>query len=232
MAEKQRKLTKKEQKRLELIQQKRAELEAEGFVYHEKLFGAVYINVVGALAMIPYELLMLAVFICINASTGKSWQAFRMRNYFPSFVLFMIAFLISAAVLVVIHELIHGICFAHFVKGGWESVDFGFNTTAFAPYCTCSEPLTKRGYIISALMPTIVLGFIPCIASAFTGNSFILLLGLTLIFGGAGDFMMVYSMLKIKTKNRDVLFIDHPTEIGSMYFIRETEKSNLSISEK
>ena len=123
--------------------------------------------------------------------------------------------------MMIIHELIHGICYANSSSGGWKSVEFGFNTSAFAPYCVCLEPLTKKAYILTMLMPTVILGFIPCILGSVIGNSFIFLLGLTLVFGGGGDFLMTYNLLKVKTKGLDAMFIDHPTEVGSMIFMRK-----------
>lgn len=221
MKNKEKKLTEKEKKRLEIIMEKRANLEKDGYVCQEKIFSAFHMNVMGTLAMLPYIILMIALFAALNLSADTNWQSLRMRNYFPSYGLFMVSLIAAFAVLIVLHELIHGICFSCFVPGGWKSIDFGFNAAAFAPYCTCLEPLSKKAYIISALMPTIFLGFLPCIIASFLGNAFILLLGLTMIFGGAGDFLMVYNLIKIKTKDRDVLFIDHPTEIGSLIFIKE-----------
>ena len=221
MKNKEKKLTEKEKKRLEIIMEKRAKLEKDGYICQEKIFSAFHMNVMGTLAMLPYIILMVALFAVMNFSADTNWQSLRMRNYFPSYGLFLAAFIAAFAVLIVLHELIHGICFSRFVPDGWESVDFGFNAAAFAPYCTCLEPLSKKAYIISALMPTIFLGFLPCIIASFWGNTFVLLLGLGMIFGGAGDFLMVYNLIKIKTKDRDVLFIDHPTEIGSLIFIKE-----------
>ena len=221
MKTKERKLTEKEKKRLEIIMEKREKLEKDGYICQEKIFSALYMNVMGALVMLPYVILMIVIFGALNFQAGGSWQNLRMRNYFPSYGLFLISMLAALVILVVLHELIHGICFSCFVPGGWKSIDFGFNATAIAPYCTCLEPLSKKAYITSALMPTIFLGFLPCLTASFLGNSFILLLGLFMIFGGAGDFLMIYNLIKIKTKDRDVLFIDHPTEIGSLIFIKE-----------
>lgn len=221
MKNKERKLTEKEKKRLEIIMEKCAKLEKDGYTCRKKIFSAFHMNVIGIFAMLPYVIFMVAIFLVLNFQAGNNWQSLRMRNYFPSYGLFMVSLIAAFAVLIVLHELIHGICFSCFVPGGWKSIDFGFNAAAFAPYCTCLEPLSKKAYIISALMPTIFLGFLPCIIASFLGNTFILLLGLTMIFGGAGDFLMVYNLIKIKTKDRDVLFIDHPTEIGSLIFIKE-----------
>ena len=192
MARNQRKLTKKEQKRLEIINQKKEKLEAEGYEYSEKLFSALFVNIVSVLVMLPYAALMAGLFVFINLSDESPIESFRLRNFFPSSSAFCLAYIGGVIVMMIIHELIHGICYANSSSGGWKSVEFGFNTSAFAPYCVCLEPLTN-----------------------------IFLLGLTLVFGGGGDFLMTYNLLKVKTKGLDAMFIDHPTEVGSMIFMRK-----------
>ena len=221
MARNQRKLTKKEQKRLEIINQKKEKLEAEGYEYSEKLFSALFVNIVSVLVMLPYAALMAGLFVFVNLSDESPIESFRLRNFFPSSSAFCLAYIGGVIVMMIIHELIHGICYANSSSGGWKSVEFGFNTSAFAPYCVCLEPLTKKAYILTMLMPTVILGFIPCILGSVIGNSFIFLLGLTLVFGGGGDFLMTYNLLKVKTKGLDAMFIDHPTEVGSMIFMRK-----------
>ena len=223
MSKNQRKLTKKEQKRLELIYQEREKLETEGYEYSEKLFGGLFVNIVSILVMLPYAALMVGLFAFFNLSDESPMESFRLRHFdfFPSLSVFCLAYTGGVIVMMIIHELIHGICYASSVSGGWKSVEFGFNTAAVAPYCVCLEPLTKKAYIITMLMPTVILGFIPCIIGSVIGKSFVFLLGFTLVFGGGGDFLMTYNLLTVKTNGFDAVFIDHPTEIGSMIFMRK-----------
>lgn len=212
---KQRKLTVKEQKRLEIIQEKRTRLEAEGYTCHEKIFGALYVNVMAVIVMLPYVALMCVLFLFNNVGTKISFSLLNspIANLAAIFIIF--------AVLIVLHELIHGIFFALSVSTHWKSVEFGFNPVACTPYCTCLEPLSKKSYIISAIMPTIFLGFLPSIIAVFSGNAFLFVIGLVMILSGGGDFLMIYNLLKINSKKYDVLFLDHPTEIGSLIFIKE-----------
>lgn len=212
---KQRKLTVKEQKRLEIIIEKRAALESEGYTCFEKILGALYFNVMALIVMLPYVALMYVLFLFNNAGAKISFSLFN------SPLADLTAILAIFAVLIVLHELIHGIFFALSVSTHWKAVEFGFNPVACAFYCTCLEALSKKSYIISAIMPTVFLGFLPCILAIFSSNAFIFCIGLVMIFSGGGDFLIIYNVLKINSKKNDVLFIDHPTEIGSIIFIRE-----------
>lgn len=218
MAGKQRTLTAAEQRRLAAFAGRREELQAQGYSCREKRYKPLFVNVMAIIIMLPYAILM-AVFFWLLPGHGDL-ESLRFRNYFPSYAVFLCTIFALALALAAVHELIHGICFSRFSPDGWKSVQFGFHTTALAPYCACLVPLRKGGYIISALMPTIVLGFLPCIAASLLGNSFVFTLGVLMLFGGGGDFLMVYGMLAVRTKGKDVLFIDHPTELGFFVFER------------
>src|SRR4030042_3176844 len=62
---------------------------------------------------------------------------------------------------IVLHELIHGLAFLLFCKNGIKSIEFGIMWKYLSPYSHCKEPLRVSPYIIGALLPAIVLGFIP-----------------------------------------------------------------------
>ena len=200
---------------MEIIIEKRTRLEAEGYICHEKILGALYVNVMAVIVMLPYVALLYILFLFNNVGTKISFSLLNspIANLAAIFIIF--------AVLIVLHELIHGIFFAHSIPSHWKAVEFGFNPVAFAPYCTCLEPLSKKSHIISAIMPTIFLGFLPSIIAVFSGNAFLFVIGLVMILSGGGDFLMIYNLLKINSKKYDVLFLDHPTEIGSLIFIKE-----------
>jgi len=129
----------------------------------------------------------------------------------------LIGFLVMIAGIVA-HELIHGITWARYSKGGFSTIRFGVFWKELTPYCHCSEPLTVRHYVTGALMPAIILGFIPSLISFFTGNVFVLAFGLFFTVAAAGDFMII-NMLR-KEKDNDFVQ-DHPSKIGYYIFRRE-----------
>jgi hypothetical protein len=118
-----------------------------------------------------------------------------------------------------LHELIHGIFFAKFVKGGFKSVKFGFFWKTLAPYCHCKEAISIKNYRIAALMPTVILGFIPVIVGFVLNNFTILFLGSIMIVGGIGDFIIVW-MCRDLDKNS--MIMDHPDKLG--FYYQDSEK--------
>lgn len=208
-------MTEKEEQRKIIFEQKKAELQSQGYECIEKIISPLKANLLGLLVMIPFAVLAFIVYFVFSPDKSLveiSW----LSNFWISYVFFIVCFF----ALIFIHELIHGICFSHFNPLKWKSVSFGFNVKAFAPYCTCSEPLTKKAYVISALMPTLILGFLLGFVATFLGSDFLMILSCIMIFGGAGDFLMVFVLLRFKTKDKEVLIYDHPYLIGSVFFVR------------
>ena len=115
---------------------------------------------------------------------------------------------------VVLHELIHGICFAKYAENGFRSVKFGVLWKALAPYAHCKEPLKIREYKIALLAPLVLVGILPALIGIIFGNADFLILGIVLCAGAAGD-LMIYNL--IKKENPEDYVQDHPSEAG--YFI-------------
>ena len=65
-------------------------------------------------------------------------------------------------------------------------------------------------------MPTIVLGIILTAAAVITGEYWILLSSFVMIIGG-GDFTIILKILMDHPKEQ-VLYHDHPTELGVLVF--------------
>ena len=194
MANTERTLTNAELARKEAFEQARVELEAQGYRMHPLVISVVSANV-GALATaLPLDVVLGAGF-------------------------FLLAFL-AFVVLTVVHELVHGLTWSLFAKSGWKSVSFGVIWKYLTPYCTCNEALSRRAYIVGALMPTLVLGILPVLAAYATGSLFLLVVGLLMILGGGGDLTIVLKMLRFKPDGGEVLYLDHPYECGLVAFTR------------
>lgn len=169
-------------------------------VVKANVFGFVIMIVSGVVFFVPYFLL---------------WREnFSIQKINPLEFLLLPVFIIVGLVL---HELIHGITFAYFAKGGWKTIKFGVMWKVLAPYCHCSEPLRKNEYILACMMPCIVLGIIPAIAALFSGSFVLLLFGILFISTAAGDIWMSILLIKVKS---DCKVLDHPSEAG-FYVIEE-----------
>lgn len=112
---------------------------------------------------------------------------------------------------IIVHELIHGITWAFFTKHGFRSIRFGVIWKALTPYCQSKEPLKAWQYRLGAVMPAIVLGFIPIIIAFFNGNPGIMAFGLLFTLAASGDFIILW-LLRNTAKGTRVE--DHPSKPG------------------
>lgn len=116
---------------------------------------------------------------------------------------------------VIVHELIHGLFWSFFTKKGFLSIKFGIMWSSFTPYCHCKEPMKLKYYRVGAVMPAIVLGFIPAIISIFTGNFGLLVFGLFFSIAAGGDLLMLWMLRK---ESNASWVQDHPDKIGCFIY--------------
>ncbi len=128
----------------------------------------------------------------------------------------LLYFILALVVMVFVHELIHGLCFALYAKKGIKNVQLGMMWKTLTPYCHCKEPLKVWQYGVALLMPTIVLGIIPLLIGFVAGHFFVFLFGLILLMGGIGD-IIAFKMLR--SVPAGALVIDHPDKVGFYYEI-------------
>lgn len=115
------------------------------------------------------------------------------------------------AVGIVLHEALHGISFIVFGKKKLRDISFGFNRKNLTPYAHCHKPLRAWAYRISALMPGILLGFLPFAYSLTTASNFWLFFSWLLTTGAIGDFLMIWKIRKVSSRR---YVEDHPSQLG------------------
>jgi hypothetical protein len=207
-----RKLTEKEQKRIERLKVIEEELKKEGY---EKTDLTVSTEKANALALITSAPFIIILVILFFLRGNIKW--FDQGTGYDE-VLLLIGLFIS----IPIHELIHGITFSLFSKNGWKDIDFGIVWSSLTPYCTCATPISKISYYCALLMPCIVLGIIPSIIAIITRYFVLLFYGLIMIMAAGGDLLITWLIFKNKTKN-ECIYLDHPTECGVLKFEKRSE---------
>lgn len=209
MGKENRKLSKAEEKRKKLYEEKKKELIAKGYEEKDLTISVVKANVMAFVLGMPIIILLFILFIYKNQS---GIYTFSIRD--------SVGFLVLFAILVVLHELIHGIFWSIFAKNHLKSIEFGFIASSLTPYCCCKDMLTKSQYIIGGIMPTVILGIIPAVISIFTGSVFWFVMGELMILSGGGDMTILLNLLRYKSDKKEILYMDHPYEYGLIVFER------------
>lgn len=208
-----RELTKAEKQRKERFEQTKAQLEAQGYKAHDLTIGLVYANVMAFVLSLPIIAILAVGFFLNNSKVTISSDL----NSLIRLIIYLVAFF----VLIILHELIHGITWAIFTPRRWKAISFGFIVQYLTPYCSCSDALKKGAYITGGIMPTILLGIIPCVVAIFSGSLLLFIIGAIMIFSGGGDLTIILKLLRFRSGSKDVCYLDHPYQAGLVVFTRE-----------
>ena len=139
---------------------------------------------------------------------------------FIAFLKDSLLFILLILVGIILHELIHGIVWAMFVKERFKAIRFGVLWKHLTPYCHCNVPLKVKHYIAGGIMPAIVLGVAPTLLAFFTGNILLFFLGVYFIVAASGDFMIIYLLRNEKCNS---YVIDHDSLPGCTVYKLKTE---------
>ena len=206
--EKNRKLTAAEERRMKHYYELSEKLAAEGYRRTELTVGLVKANIFAVLFAVP--LIFAGILLFYRANPGV--QITKFTN--GELLLFFLCYL----VLIVVHELIHGLTWAVFAEDHFKSIEFGFIKEYLTPYCTCRTILPKVPYMLGAAMPLITLGIIPTVISILNGSFFLLWIGLLMIVSAGGDILIILRVLFHRSSATETLWLDHPTQAGSVVF--------------
>lgn len=208
--DKERKLSKAEQKRLENFEITKNGLIEQGYEMKEHTLGLLYANIMAVVVSLPFFLPVIVIYALVH--DGGWWFHMNIKE--------LILFVAFDVLLIVAHEAVHGIAWSIFCKNGFKSIEFGIMAEMCTPYCNCSEPLKKNQYIFGSLAPLVVVGIVPSVIAIITGWYWLFLVGVVMIMGAGGDIIITFRMLKYKTEKQDVIFYDHPTKCGFVTFER------------
>ncbi len=135
-------------------------------------------------------------------------------NDFTNLSYFIPAVLIG----ILLHELIHALSWKYFGGMSWDKIKIGFQWKTITPYAHCSEPVRASVYRIGTAAPAVILGLIPSIAAAITGNGWIMTFGFLFTVAAGGDFLILWLIRKVDGNS---LIEDHPVKAGC-YVIENT----------
>lgn len=213
-------LTEAEIKRQELFDENEKKILAKGYKRHDLIISVLKANFVGILLTVPFIAAMVIGYYLKNGMPDiKTVMEEKPVLYF---VVLFGTFVVSI-LLAVVHEKIHGWFWAAGAENGSKDIEFGFQKETLTPYCTCKSPLAKKTYIIGSMMPMTILGIIPGIVSVFIGSIPLLIIAILQTMGGSGDILISSMLLLHKTKDKDVILLDHPTKIGLVAYEKDKD---------
>lgn len=207
MKKNERKLTEKELKRKEQFEILRADMQRNGYKEKALTIGILQVNVGAIIIMLP--------FVVLTAISYFNFNSIGTREISLRFSILLLPILL---VLIVLHELIHGLVWGCFAKNHFHSIEFGVIWKALTPYCTCSEPMKKWQYMLGGAMPTLILGAGTAVIAVATSQLLLFYIAELMIFSGGGDFLIILKILLYRTGRKETVYYDHPYECGVVVF--------------
>ena len=132
MSIKERKLTAREIERKVIYEKVCEDMDKNGYKKQELTVGILIANVAAIIIMLPF----IAGIAWVNSMVNPTRSfIFSQSTSIVSVILFIL--------LVILHEVIHGLTWGIFARNHFYSIAFGVIWKALTPYCTCSEPLKK-----------------------------------------------------------------------------------------
>jgi hypothetical protein len=191
-------------------------LPEENYTKEEVTINIIWANIFGIIVLI-FALIIFGIpyFIFWHESISNTNFVF-LKNSQDKLLLSLINIGFNFLILllgIILHEFIHGLFFAAFSENKFKFVKFGVMPAKklFTPYCHCGEIINIKHYRIAIMMPLILLGIIPAIASILIGNILLLFWGIIFTVAGGGDILVFIKTLKEK---KNSLILDHPSECG------------------
>ena len=213
-----RKLTQAEIRRIELLKKREEKLFADGYKRHDITVSIEMVKKDGLRLVLPVELVIVGLFALIHKSDDLIDIV---KNHPVKLIIGVVIFAIANIVLMVAHELIHAMFWAIGTEGGFKNIEFGIIKEQLVAYCNCKVPLPKSRYLIGGIMPVTILGIGLGIVSLITGSFLIMMIAIFQLGLGEGDMVITSKLLQYKTASKDVIYVDHPTELGAIVYERE-----------
>lgn len=167
----------------------------------------LYIRLMGLLVVA-----LVIPFIFVHFQSFNSYFSnFNWMTFGQDFFLFIIITILGIA----LHELIHGLTWALFVKERLRAIKFGVLWKYLTPYCHCKGHLKVKHYIAGAIMPAIILGVVPTLWAFITGSIMMFFLGIYFIVAASGDFLIIYLL---RNEHHNSYVKDHKSLPGCIVY--------------
>jgi hypothetical protein len=161
-------------------------------------------NVYSLVFAVPLAVLFISLYLALWGKQGL----IQVRDEISQQIIF---FALLVLLGIFLHELIHGAAWALLGKKSLKTIGYGVNWKAVSPYAHCREPLPVGTYRLGAILPGIILGFIPVIIGILSGIGWIFFYGLIFTVAAGGDLVVLWLL---RQENFDDWVLDHESRAG------------------
>ena len=213
----------KKQARIDNYEAQRAALLERGYTETLVIMSVLKANVLAAAVTLPLIAACAVLYGLVHGGFSLSMSSLFETAESPGALILQLLRVLGIAlaplaailVLVVVHELLHGLGWVLFCQNGWKSIIIDVMWDKLTPYCHCKEPLAYGPYMLGALAPLVITGFGLFALALSLGHSGLLALSFLGILAAGGDLMIVLMLLRHR---KAAYFMDLAADIGCSVF--------------
>lgn len=161
-------------------------------------------NVVGFLLGLALVVPLVALHIAV---AGVDWVETTVLQILANPVVSLLVVIVA----VVLHELIHGLCWAALSGNRLGVIKFGFQWKTLTPFAHCKVAIPATAYRIGGVAPGLLVGVLPAVVGTLTGFGPLALLGWFMTVVAGGDALVFWLIRNVPGRE---LVLDHPTRAG------------------
>lgn len=165
--------------------------------------------------------LIIPIFVLPSILFMWIWGLKRLINGLETLYAQPLFLILGFAILVVLHELIHGLSWQWLSGSSAQDIKYGFQWKTLTPYAHLKKPIDIRPYRWGAALPGILTGLLPLFVGLVIGSGVWLIMGIMMTAAAGGDMMILWLLRKDKAP---MLVEDHPSKAGC-YVLVEKEIS-------
>lgn len=132
-------------------------------------------------------------------------------------------YIIGIIIYFMLHELLHGIGYSFYAKDK-KNIKYGIMLEKGVLYAACQEKISKKGILVSLLLPTLFLSIIALPISLLFKLNWLLIFSIMNFSGATADILM---MILIIRAPKDIEYIDYNNDVGA-YLVSKCDMSNFT----
>lgn len=110
-----------------------------------------------------------------------------------------------------VHELLHAVGFKFFAQANSKNITYGINLEKGVFYCTCKEEISKKGILISLILPFLIISIFAGLLGLTFKNNILIFLAFYNIFGACFDILAFIDIIRLPS---DIKYKDLDDAMG------------------
>ncbi|MCR4950087.1 MAG: DUF3267 domain-containing protein [Solobacterium sp.] len=197
-----------DQERMKAFQEMSSGLRKQGYRQFSMAVGNERANRFSLTLAVPVCGLGLVLYMLLSPQAGIGFRSLKDSLMFLVYIILMLS----------AKELIRAVVWIIFGHIDYKAIEFGIMKDTFAPSVNCLVPIPKKAYMAGNILAVVLAAIVPFIIGITCGSFSLMLAAALLIMMSAGDFLLLFALIKHRSSRKDQMICDMPGQSGCMLF--------------